>query len=301
MLAQSAGYLADAANGRVNDAFGSNGGGGADLTDVAESPQHGGALWAQVYGHAVSLDDTSSNAGDVSGNHLGVLGGIDSSVGNWVIGAAGGYSKGSFESDSRNSSGDVSSINAVVYAGGEAGLLRVNGGASYSFNQIDTTRMALGDTLVASYNAHTAQAFGEIGAKLGPIVPFVGANYINVATDAFEETGGPAALTADASDDGVTYTTVGVRVATDKMAGASLRAMAGWRHTFGDTAPLANLTIQGQSFTVAGVPIAENALVAEAGLDFDVTPNFTLSASYVGQISSDAQDHGGKGTATVHF
>lgn len=54
--------------------------------------------------------------------------------------------------------------------------------------------------------------------------------------------------------------------------GAFLRAGIGvsWRHAFGDTTPLATHVFAGSdAFTVAGVPIARDAAVIEAGLDFD--------------------------------
>lgn len=298
VLVQDASYLADAANDRLNALGGAAGGGGADLP-AAAGDQHG--LWLQGYGHAVALNDSSANAGDVSGSHFGALAGLEGGTGNALGGIGAGYSQGSFNSASRNSAGTTKNIDLLAFIGGDAGAFMLRGGGSYSFNSLATTRTVSNQTLTAAYNARTAQVFGEIGANLGMLEPFAGANYINVSTDAFAESGGNLGVTAAAGSEGVAFTTLGVRFASDPAAGATFRGMAGWRHAFGDTTPLSNLTIQGQSYTVSGVPIASDALVAEAGFDMNVSPSVTLGAAYTGQISANGQDHGGKATATIKF
>jgi outer membrane autotransporter protein len=77
--------------------------------------------------------------------------------------------------------------------------------------------------------------------------------------------------------------------------------MVGWRHAVGDLTPLSSFTIQGNGFTVSGVPIAEDAFVTEAGVDVLLSDAVILGVSYAGQIASDAQEHGAKATATVNF
>jgi outer membrane autotransporter protein len=81
----------------------------------------------------------------------------------------------------------------------------------------------------------------------------------------------------------------------------ALRGMAGWRHAFGDVTPVSNLAIEGVGFAATGVPIAEDAFVAEFGVDAHINANTTVGVSYTGQIGEDAQDHGAKATAVVHF
>jgi uncharacterized protein with beta-barrel porin domain len=59
-------------------------------------------------------------------------------------------------------------------------------------------------------------------------------------------------------------------------AAASARGMAGWRHAFGDVTPSSTVSFAGSdTFTVTGVPIAKDAGVVEAGLDFIVHGNVT--------------------------
>jgi outer membrane autotransporter protein len=54
-------------------------------------------------------------------------------------------------------------------------------------------------------------------------------------------------------------------------------------------------------FVVAGVPIARDALLAEAGLDLAISRNATLGVSYTGQIASTVQDHAAKGRFSWKF
>ena len=54
-------------------------------------------------------------------------------------------------------------------------------------------------------------------------------------------------------------------------------------------------------FTVAGVPVDRDALVAEAGLDWQASEALSLGVSYAGQIGSRAQDHTLKGNLVWRF
>ena len=54
-------------------------------------------------------------------------------------------------------------------------------------------------------------------------------------------------------------------------------------------------------FAIAGVPIARDSLLAEAGLDLAIGRNATLGVSYVGQIARNVQDHAAKGKFSWKF
>ncbi|MFX6019254.1 autotransporter domain-containing protein, partial [Acinetobacter baumannii] len=68
--------------------------------------------------------------------------------------------------------------------------------------------------------------------------------------------------------------------------------MLGWRHAFGDVTPDTTMRFAsgGDAFSIGGVPIARNAAVVEAGLDFNLSPNAVLGVSYGGQFSSGVTD-----------
>jgi outer membrane autotransporter protein len=57
----------------------------------------------------------------------------------------------------------------------------------------------------------------------------------------------------------------------------------------------------GASFTVAGVPLARDSALVEAGVQLRVTRQAVLGVSYTGQLASNVRDHGAKGNFTWTF
>ena len=153
--------------------------------------------------------------------------------------------------------------------------------------------------------ARTGQVFGEIGYGIAlgraALEPFAGIAYVNFDGDDFTEAGGAAALAGSGQSFDTTFTTLGVRAATvlalTGTTAVTLRGTLGWRHAFGDVTPEARLAFSsgGVPFTTAGVPIAEDSLVTDFGLDFDLTRSVKLGLTYAGQFADDAQDHAVKG------
>jgi fibronectin-binding autotransporter adhesin len=146
------------------------------------------------------------------------------------------------------------------------------------------------DALTADYNASTVQAFGELGYRIdtahASFAPFAGLAYVNLDTDGFTEQGGAAALSADDQSTSTTFTSFGLRALSGFTLGtiqATARDTLGWRHAFGDTVPLSTLAFAGSdALTIAGVPIAKDSAVIEAGFDLSLSPSATLGLSYRG-------------------
>jgi len=168
---------------------------------------------------------------------------------------------------------------------------------------------ALTNDLRANYNAGTTQIFGELGQRFAvdtiTLEPFANLAYVNLRTDGFSETGGDAALTAKAGTQEVGFGTLGVRPSTAISWGgfdATLRGMAGWRHTFGDVTPSSTVSFaNSNSFTIEGAPIARDAGVVEAGLDFALPHSITAGLTYGGQFSQRETDNGIRGTLAIAF
>ncbi|WP_379063593.1 autotransporter outer membrane beta-barrel domain-containing protein [Mesorhizobium sp. UC74_2] len=165
------------------------------------------------------------------------------------------------------------------------------------------------DALTGNSRARTLQVFGEFGygMKAGDFAfePFANLAYINVRSDGFAEKGGAAALTILDSTNAVTFTTLGIRAATDFEIGstrATARGMIGWRHGFGDVTPTVAQAFAGSNvFSIAGAPIARDAATLEAGLDFAMTPRAALGLSYQGQLGTKTGDHGVRADLNVKF
>jgi outer membrane autotransporter protein len=128
---------------------------------------------------------------------------------------------------------------------------------------------------------------------------------VNLHTDGFTENGGAAALVGRGGDTDTTFTALGLRASTTVVLGGittHARGSIGWRHAFGDVTPISTLSFSGGNpFYIAGVPIAKDAALVDAGLDFNITPNADLGVSYGGQFGPDANEQSVRGTLSVKF
>ncbi|WP_230413190.1 autotransporter-associated beta strand repeat-containing protein [Paraburkholderia antibiotica] len=270
--------------------------------------------WAHVFGGWGHMNG-DGNAATLRQNTGGFLIGADTLVAQrWRVGALAGYSGTSFNVDDRNSSASSDNYHVGVYGGSQWGALGVRAGAAYTWHSIDTTRSPVftgySDRLTAGYNAHTIQVFGDVGYRIPlrqmSIEPFASIAYVNLHTDAFNEQGGLAALHADSGSTNSTFSTLGIRQSIDLALrnGTVMTASAtlGWQHAFGNVVPVSALAFAGGSpFDVAGVPIARNAALVEAGLDFRVTRNASLGITYRGQFGSGTTNQSVQGALKVQF
>lgn len=121
----------------------------------------------------------------------------------------------------------------------------------------------------------------------------------------FFATLGAAALDAESQNTSASFTTVGLRAANQLALGgkrATVRGALGWRHAFGDSAPLSTQAFSaGNVFTVAGVPIFKNSALVETSLDLRLSSSSTLTFAYQGQLGLDAKQHSVKANLLVKF
>jgi len=319
-MMQDGGVLLDAATSRIDQAFGDNtaasmpvmayGDGGLELAP-ADTDRF--ALWSRAFGSWGSTDG-NGNAMGFDRSSGGLVGGADAMVGgSWRVGVLAGYSRSSFDAADGSSNGSSDNFNVGITAGTRVGAFGLTAGATYGWHRFDTARSVaftgFSDALTAKYDGGTAQLFGEASYKVDAgrfaIEGFSNLSYVNLRTDAFTETGGAAALSSQATSNDVTFTTLGVRASTDVALGAvnaTVRGSVGWRHAFGDVTPVSSMAFAGSDgFEVAGTPIARNAAVLGAGIDFDLAPKAKLGISYTGQLSNGASDHGIDAKLAVSF
>ncbi|MDF2116369.1 autotransporter domain-containing protein, partial [Roseiarcaceae bacterium H3SJ34-1] len=270
-------------------------------------------LWGQAFGSWGQLNG-DGNAASVRRSTGGfTIGGDTLIFDSWRVGLLGGYSNTSFSISGRSSSGSSDNYHVSIYGGRQFGNLSLRTGAAYTWHDIKTNRSVafpgFNDALSASYGARTAQVFGDLGYRIDmnsvSLEPFGSLAYVNLRTEGFRETGGPAALTSKGTTTGVTFTTLGLRASTDFAFGgmiATARGTLGWRHAFGSTTPVSTFAFAGgNAFNIAGVPIAQNAAVVEAGLDLRLFQDATFGVSYNGQFASSAGDQSVKANLAVKF
>lgn len=268
-------------------------------------------LWTQVFGNWSTLGG-DGNAARTTQSDAGVVIGGDAAVGaGWRLGGALGYTNSRSRTSDRASSADVDSYSVTLYGGRafEAGVGRINLslGAAYTWHDVDTRRSTaaagLDQTLKAGYGASTGQVFGELGYAVPlndrvTLEPFVGANFSDLRTRGFSESGGDAALRGESGRSRVTTTTLGLHARSDfESAGArgAVQGTLGWRHAFGDRKPLSTMSFVqgGDAFSVTGAPVAQDAVVVELGVGIDVSKRTTVSALYGGQFGDGNRQNTG--------
>ncbi|MDP9971757.1 outer membrane autotransporter protein [Variovorax paradoxus] len=272
---------------------------------TACTPEDGQARssWGQVFGSWGRID-SDGNAAKLKRDIGGFFVGADTGIGaGWRVGALGGYSRASADTSTSNSSSKTDSYHLGVYGGTQWGATALRLGASHSWSKTDTSRSAafagFNDTLTGKYDSTTTQVFGEVGHRLAmgsaTLEPFAGLAHVTLKSDAFMEHGGFAALYGHGGSIDATFSTLGVRASMQASESMKLRGMLGWRHAFGDTVPTSTHSFGGSlPFTIAGVPLAKNVAVLEAGVETQLRPNLALSASYSGQFGDGLSDHGFK-------
>lgn len=333
VLVDESWLLRAAVNDRLRTAFGAVGaspmatlsyGFTADLAPAVKGPMpkppsaERFAVWGQGYG-SWGRTGSDGNAASLSRSTGGLLVGADvAAFDNLRVGLVAGYSRTQFDVNGRLSSGESDNYHLGLYGGAQFGALNLRTGLSYSWHDLSTRRSivaaGLGDTLRADYDAGTAQIFGELGYRidlgqsaLGQVAlePFAGLAYVVLRSDGFSERGGAAALSSGSDDTSLGYATLGLRAATSaRVSGLdlTLRGGLGWRHAFGDVDPKTTLAFAGSTpFSIAGLPIARNAALVEAGLDLALGAGVTLGASYTAQLAEDTQDHAFKGVLAIKF
>lgn len=314
-------FVRSAANDRLRAAFegvGASGGAVMAYEDgkpaAAAANADGLAMWSQSFGSWEHWDG-DGNAARLDRSIGGFLYGADAPVfGSWRFGAVAGYSRTSFETNARQSSGTSDNYHAGLYGGTVWGGLALRLGAAYTLHDVSTERSVgasgIDESLKGDYTAGTLQLSGELAHRLQAgnvaLEPFANLAYVDLHTDGFTEKGGASALGVGAADSDAIFTTLGLRASTRfdlDGAGVTAKGMLGWRHVHGDATPDATMRFAsgGDTFSIGGVPIARDTAVIEAGLDYALTPTATLGVSYGGQFGSGMSGQSVKADFNVRF
>ena len=297
-LIEDSHFVRDAANDRLLTAFGHS----VAVTQARMPGQSDDDVttWGQAFGSWGSTGATS-DAGKLDRSTGGLLFGADKLLKHDVlVGVLGGASFTDMSVDNRNSTGTSDNYHLGAYGGTQWNNLALRSAVAYSWHDIDSTRTpsfsTFSDRDTADYRANTFQASTELGytipAGQSKLEPFANLTYVKLHTNGFSENGGAAALDVSSSDTEATFTTLGLRSATDFLMGkhvATLKGTLGWRHKYDATTPTTTQVFSGgEDFTVTGVPISEDAAVVEVGLEVPVTVNAKVNIAYGGQFGSSS-------------
>ena len=235
---------------------------------------------------------------------------------NWLAGVAGGYTDSSVSVSDRGSAADIGAAHLAGYVAASFGPWSLRSAAAASFSALDATRSlafpGFAETASARYDAVTAQVFSEASYSmtLGKIAaePFGGLAFAHLNVDGFAENGGGvAALSGSANHLDIGYSTLGGRAAVDYLLANGMaltpRVSVAWQHAFGSLTPTETLTFQstGETFAVAGLPIARDTALFEGGLDLRLSPRAEVGLSYSGQYGDRVMSNSIKGNLTWLF
>ena len=273
----------------------------------------GVSVWTSVWGHG-GHDDDDGNAATLQANGSGVLLGADLPLGNSRLGVVIGHGQNSIRSNSVGSSAHVLGDHAGLYASSTFGAFELRAGAAYAWQDVRGHRtVAFGsysERLTSQHHAQTTQAYVEGGYRFDvsasqQLQPFVNLAHVRVHDDALQEGGGDAALAIAANSASVNTATMGLRdtLTLDAAGGIRAHASLGWRQAWGDLTPVSSMRFVagGDSFAIAGMPVARHAVTTDLGIDFKLAKNVTVDASYLGQFASGVQDQGARMSLTVTF
>ncbi|WP_238199564.1 autotransporter outer membrane beta-barrel domain-containing protein, partial [Methylobacterium tardum] len=283
-------------------------------------------VWGQAFGVFGASDATRNTArlsretgGFVLGAETGpgVLGDrLGSGLDGWRLGVAGGSGVTQFDATTRQSSGRIEGSFGAAYVTGTLGPVQVRLGAMYGRDALDTRRTVLfpgfSQAVSGRDGGSTLQGFGELGYRIGGaehyVEPFVGVAALRLRQDRFTETGGSAALAVFGRTDMIETATAGVQAQTvvaDLFGGAGpllAQGLIGYRRAFGDVVPAALLAFRGSTaFRTAGAPLAPDAAMVTAGLNWAVAPGTVVGLSYDGQIGARTSDHAVKGSLSYRW
>ncbi len=270
-------------------------------------------LWVQGLGNSTTFDSTHGHHG-LRQSTRGLLLGADWALDNeWRLGILGGQSRSDF--NGQRFSGDLDSWHAGAYALRQSGPLALRLGAVYSSHSGKTGRNlefnGFRDRLKGDYDAHSQQAFAEVGYRFGgaglSIEPFTGLGYERYHRDRFTERGGEAALDVGAQTHGNLNSTFGLRTSAstvfDNKMSLTPRLSAGWKHLYGDVDSMIEqkLAVTDRTFKAKGAALDRDSLLLEAGLDLNLSSNQSLGVGYTGEVGGNSRNHGFMGQWKLTF
>ena len=303
-------YVRDAVLGRLRQAGDQ---GAADAGPQTGEMASGGlklTAWAQVVGAwSRGANQESGNISGSQSNTGGAIIGLDGQVKSWRVGVAAAQLETNLSIPQLASHDSDESSHVSIYAGGPVlGQLQARVGFDYAWNDMQSGRTVVFpgflEQVGAHYNSQTEDAFGELGYAMHygrlSLQPYASVAYVRVNTDGVNEAGGVSALHIASNDVDAVLSDVGARAAMSFQLSPTMAlqpyATAAWRHVYGDAQTTAAMTFESTSepFNIKGAALDHDAGDLEAGLSLNTAIGAKLTAAYIGQISSNWQDHQAK-------
>lgn len=265
-----------------------------------QATDHGLHMWGQFLGSTGSSTGTDGAAKVSRDSYGGVLG-LEGAAGKATLGLVAGYVHSRLSAGASNAG--VNTPQILGYARASLDGIALQGGIGYAWARNTVTRQigftGFSDTDTARYNGNTLHGFGEIGVPLtlgeAAVTPFVAARVYRVATDAFTETGGAAALSGAARTHWSEMVELGARVGLALGTNLSAQSRVSWQHRFADDDAIAQLRFAagGQDFAVQGARLSRDAGALDVGLIWTGMQRVRFDLGYRGTYGSRGSDNAG--------
>ncbi len=265
-------------------------------TDVrGQSPSQSTNGWVQGYGVGGNLRSDGSGAG-VSYSQGGAVYGMDWGADETgVIGIAGGNSYVGYH-DGFSAGGTLTSYQVGLYALKQNDAAYVLGSTNYGYDTFGSNRNVdvggFNQTLRGNYAGHQLGAYAESGLKLHArwvhLQPLVGLQYLYLAQQGFDESGGSAALDVSASQANSLRANLGGRIVVDQLVGP-MGALwtpywqGRWVSELLDNDRIVNASFSGApiggAFTTHGTRLGQNYFILSKGLQVQLNNQWSLYAN----------------------
>lgn len=261
-------------------------------------------LWLSSYLNRIN--DKTSSSSKLSSNGYSQLVGLDFLIGdNSKVGAFVGLGKTNHKSNGiKEAKSD--DYHVGVYGESNFDLFKVNAGAFYT--KSDREQNVFSKSLQNNYtNADEAitNVFieaGYTGIKYDNFViePYVGGGYIHASADSAKSD----LISIDNENRDLTYATIGVKPSMMfKLDGIDTKAKLdlAYNKFFGDKEPNADIDIFGVGRAKLTGNEIKDLTTVNAGFDFYITKNTSLSLSYMGAYSGDITSNGVNAKINIAF
>ena len=325
LLSASAG-LKDAVSAQMGTAFGaprSQSTGDSRFSLGSRKWHHGGSaddqpvMWAKVlasWGDHDGNDLYQNTEYEVAGALLGGDAIASAISSDFRLGFFTGLAKLKFTQESNNVEGDDDSRNAGIYGGMKISNFLLRSGVTYVWHDITTSRTAFNGAIAirAAYNARTLGAFGEAAFRFETdqalFEPFMGVNYSQHLSDAYEENAGGTVMPVDESKTHMGVLELGMRATREipqLLPGATGKLMFSVNVPLKDPEVTVRQAIgNSRHVDIRGIPASGRGINLEAGLDFRMRENMQVDMSYAYSRSTyeNAQNrHSFQGRFTYSF
>lgn len=261
----------------------------------SQSPTSNKGGWIQGYGLGGHIQSDNNGAGlsfsqaggvyglDLASDETGMIGVV---MGNSYVGYHDGYGGG----------GQVTSYQAGLYALKQNDMAYVLGSANYAYDNFSSNRNVLiggiDQTLRGAYLGHQLGANVETGLKVDAIwfqvQPLVGLQYLYLAQQGFDETGGPAALNVSAQQASTLRSNLGARFISRPWVGPkgvvwTPYGQTRWAADLLGNNRIVNATINGApvggTFTTSGTKLGTNYGIFTKGVQAQFNEHWAMFAS----------------------